>query len=62
MQTMFLTSVDSAAGTAQMGGLTIDYTSSLGNSDGPAASMWSFAGIRPANDGVMISDWTIDAR
>ena len=60
--TGMLTSVDSAEGTARMGRLTIDYTSSLGNGDGPAGSMWSFAGIRPASDGVMISDWTIDAR
>ncbi len=60
--TGLLTSVDSAAGTARMGGLTIDYTSSLGSSAAPAGSMWSFAGIRPRNDGVMISDWTDGTR
>jgi hypothetical protein len=59
--TGLLTSVDAAAGTAQMGGLTIDYTSSLGNGDGPRGSVWSFAGVRPRDNGVMISDRTVDA-
>jgi hypothetical protein len=54
--TGLLTSVDASMGTAQMGGLTIDYTSSLGASGLPAAALWSFAGIRPTVDGAMISD------
>jgi hypothetical protein len=57
-----LTSVDSDAGTAQLGDLTIDYTSSLGNGRAPEGAMWSFSGIRPAKGGVMISDKTADMR
>ncbi len=60
--TGLLTSVDPAAGTARLGGLTIDYTSSLGNGKAPVGSMWSFAGVRPRDGGVTISDWTVDAR
>ena len=60
--TGMLTSVDEAAGTAKLGDLTIDYTSSLGNGDAPAGSMWSFSGIRPRDGGVMVSDWTVEAR
>ena len=51
-----LSSVDAANGTAQMGDLTIDYTSSLGSSSAPSSTTWSFRGTRPARDGVMISD------
>jgi hypothetical protein len=54
--TGMLSSVDLALGTAQMGGLTIDYTSSLSSSDAPSGPMWSFAGIRPETRGVMVSD------
>ncbi|MCP4302987.1 MAG: hypothetical protein GY783_20575, partial [Gammaproteobacteria bacterium] len=54
--TGMLSSVDLASGTAQMGGLTIDYTSSLSSSDAPSGPMWSFAGIQPAARGVMVSD------
>jgi hypothetical protein len=57
-----LTSVDAARGTAKIGDLTIDYTSSLGNGDAPRGSMGSFSGIRPRDGGVMISDWTSDIR
>ena len=60
--TGLLTSVDQKAGTAQLGGLTIDYTSSLGNGKAPEGAMWSFSGIRPAKGGVMISDRTADLR
>ena len=60
--TGLLTSVDRKAGTAQLGGLTIDYTSSLGNGKAPVGAMWSFSGIRPAKGGVMISDRTADLR
>ena len=51
-----LSSVDLRNGTAQMGELTIDYTSSLGNAVAPAGAMWSFRGTRPASDGPMISN------
>ncbi|MGI9234782.1 MAG: hypothetical protein ACR2RD_14200, partial [Woeseiaceae bacterium] len=51
-----LSSVDLDLGTAQMGELTIDYTSSLGRSNAPSGTVWSFSGIRPAQRGVMISD------
>ena len=51
-----ISSVDRMEGTAQMGGLTIDYTPSLGSTDAPAGGMWSFYGTRPSMDGAMISD------
>ena len=54
--TGMLSSVDLASGTAQMGDLTIDYTSSLSNADAPAGAMWSFAGTQPAAQGMMLSD------
>ena len=54
--TGMLSSVDLAHGTAQMGDLTIDYTSSLSNADAPAGAMWSFAGTQPAARGMMVSD------
>jgi hypothetical protein len=56
--TGMLSSVDRAAGMAQMGGLTIDYTSSLGSGAAPSNVMWSFSGTRPVSGGVMISDRT----
>ncbi|MGI9249246.1 MAG: hypothetical protein ACR2QI_09545, partial [Woeseiaceae bacterium] len=59
--TGMLSSVDLANGTAQMGGLTIDYTSSLGSSGAPSGVMWSFSGTQPAALGVMLSDRS-DAR
>jgi hypothetical protein len=51
-----LSSVDRAAGTARMGGLTIDYTASLGAGSAPTDMMWGFSGTRPVASGVMISD------
>jgi len=59
--TGLLTSVDRKSGTAQVGGLTIDFTASLGNSSAPSGAIWSFKGIRPAQRGVMLSDRS-DAR
>ena len=56
--TGMLSSVDRAAGIARMGGLTIDYTSSLGAGRAPSEMMWSFSGTRPVSSGVMISDRT----
>ena len=60
--TGMLSSVDRAAGTARMGGLTIDYTPSLGNGAAPSELMWSFSGTRPVSDGMMISDRTGELR
>jgi hypothetical protein len=57
-----LSSINTSKGTAQMGGLTIDYTSSLGSSRAPSGSMWSFAGIRSSSSGTMISDRTAGIR
>jgi hypothetical protein len=54
--TGWMSSVDSAQGTAQIGSLTIDYTSSLGSADAPSGAIWSFAGIRPVAQGIMLSD------
>jgi hypothetical protein len=51
-----LTSINAQNGTARMGNLTIDYTPSLGGSVAPSGLMWSFRGIQPGFDGVMISD------
>ena len=56
--TGMLSAVDRAAGTAQMGALTIDYTASLGAGGAPADVVWSFAGTRPVSNGVMVSDRT----
>jgi len=54
--TGLLSSVDLARGTAKIGSLTIDYTSSLGSASAPSGAIWSFKGIRPADRGVMLSD------
>ena len=54
-----LSSVDRMAGTARIGGLTIDYTQSLAGGETPSGMMWSFAGIRPTSDGAMLSDRSI---
>ena len=54
--TGILSSVDLASGTARMGRLTIDYTSSLGRAGAPSGAMWSFSGTRPVAEGVMLSD------
>jgi hypothetical protein len=51
-----LTAIDVVNGTARMGGLTINYTATLGNGRAPSGSMWSFEGTRPQSDGVMVSD------
>jgi hypothetical protein len=56
--TGMLSSVNRATGMAQMGGLTIDYTMSLGAGSAPSDMMWSFSGTRPVSRGVMISDRT----
>ena len=47
--------VDESAGTARLGGLTIDYTPSLAVGSAPSNATWSFRGTRPALDGPMVS-------
>ena len=56
--TGMMSSLDLMNGTAQMGGLTIDYTSSLGGSETPSGDMWSFQGTLPSLGGSMISTRT----
>ena len=53
-----LSSINSLNGTAQMGGLTIDFTASLGSSEGPTGEFWGFRGTRPVSNGIMISSMT----
>jgi len=53
-----MSSLDLVNGTAEMGGLTIDYTSSLGGSNAPSGDMWSFHGTRPSLGGSLISTRT----
>ena len=60
--TGLLSSINRMNGTAQMGELTIDYTMSLGRSSAPSGAMWTFRGIRPSFDGLMISDRTESVR
>ncbi|MCH9004914.1 MAG: hypothetical protein IH838_06430 [Proteobacteria bacterium] len=50
-----LSSINRMDGTAQMGRLTIDFTSSLGSSDAPSGDMWTFRGTRPSMGGTMLS-------
>ena len=57
-----LSSINLLKGTARMGGLTIDYTASLGSSTAPTGLMWSFRGTQPGMQGVMISDWSVGAQ
>ena len=52
--------VDESAGTARLGGLTIDYTPSLAVGSSPSDATWSFRGTRPAVNGRMVSDLTAD--
>ncbi|MCP5091158.1 MAG: hypothetical protein GY949_09570, partial [Gammaproteobacteria bacterium] len=54
--TGILSSVDLATGSAQIGGLTIDYTASLGSADAPTGAVWSFGGTRPTLRGAMLSE------
>ncbi len=56
--TGMLSNVNVLDGTAQMGGLQIDYTPSLGSNAAPSGLMWSFSGTRPNIDGAMISTRT----
>ena len=54
--TGMLNSINRGDGTARMGGLTIDYTSSLGRTTAPQGAMWSFRGTVPTAQGVMLAN------
>jgi len=51
-----LSSRDVAAGTAMIGELQVDYTSSLASGDARNGVVWSFRGTQPSQKGVMLSD------
>jgi len=57
-----MSSINLRDGTAQVGSLTIDYTSSLGSSEAPSGAMWSFSGTRPSAGGAMVSTKTQGVR
>jgi hypothetical protein len=54
--TGILSSIDVTTGTAMIGGLSVDYTSSLASGRMPAGVVWSFRGTQPSSRGVMLSD------
>jgi hypothetical protein len=54
--TGILSSIDASTGTATLGDLQVDYTSSLSSGRAPGGVLWSFRGTQPANQGVMLSD------
>ena len=54
----FLTDVNLGLGTARLGELTIDYTASLATGLAPSGAMWSFTGIVPSINNLMISERT----
>ena len=51
-----LSSRDVAAGTAMIGELQVDYTSSLASGDAQNGVVWTFRGTQPSQKGVMLSD------
>ena len=51
-----LSSRDLAAGTAMLGQLQVDYTSSLASGDAQNGVVWTFRGTQPSQKGVMLSD------
>ncbi len=51
-----LSSIDVSTGTAMLGSLTVDYTSSLGSGRMPTGVVWAFRGTQPSSRGVMLSD------
>ena len=51
-----LSSVDASTGTAMIGALQVDYTSSLASGDAPDGVVWTFRGTQPNQKGVMLSD------
>jgi hypothetical protein len=54
--TGILSSIDASTGTATLGALRVDYTSSLASGRTPAGVVWSFRGTQPGSEGLMISD------
>ena len=54
--TGILSSIDASTGTATLGALRVDYTSSLSSGRAPSGVVWSFRGTQPGIRGVMISD------
>ena len=54
--TGILSSIDASTGTATLGTLSVDYTSSLASGRTPAGVMWSFRGTQPSSRGLMLSD------
>jgi hypothetical protein len=54
--TGILSSIDASTGTATLGTLRVDYTSSLASGRTPAGVVWSFRGTQPGSEGLMISD------
>jgi hypothetical protein len=51
-------SINKMNGTANIGQLTIDFTSSLASSKSPTVSLWAFSGIQPRNKGLFLSSST----
>ncbi len=54
--TGILSSIDASTGTATLGTLRVDYTSSLASGRTSAGVVWSFRGTQPSSQGVMLSD------
>jgi hypothetical protein len=61
MVTGFASSVDERLGTAQLGGLTVDYTAALSVGRLPDSHLIRFSGIQPARGGHLMSDVAIAA-
>ncbi len=54
--TGILSSVDASTGTAMLGELQVDYTSSLASGNSRNGVVWAFRGTQPNQKGVMLSD------
>ena len=54
--TGILSSVDTSKGTAMLGELQVDYTSSLASGNARGGVVWAFRGTQPNQKGVMLSD------
>ena len=54
--TGILSSIDASTGTASLGDLKVDYTSSMSTGTTPSGVLWSFRGTQPSSHGVMLSD------
>ena len=53
---MVTSSVNASTGTAMLGELQVDYTSSLASGNAPDGVVWAFRGTQPNQEGVMLSD------